>query len=658
MNDVRSVIVDRLILVGHRKNYVVNFYSGVNIIYGDSTTGKSSILELINFAFGASKFIYDQEIETSVKYIALEVKLNKNRFLIQRDIFRPRDLVEVYACDFEEKAKFFPKRYSPNFDSEGPDGYLSDFLLTELDLPIIKVRQAPTQAESAMVRLSFRDLFKYCYLKQDDVGSKQLLDASNYAKAIKNKQTFKYIFNLLDTNISGLEGELQSLLAERNRLQRKFESVSDFLRETGFETSINLADSSEDLERQANILTDELRSVNESIIANNESYDFLKAASNSFASQIVTKNNERSGSDVAIERFARLKNDYNNDIEKLKSIEVASRAIGQPLSDLFACPICDTQVDLTKIKAIYNIDENDKANQESNAISRRIRDLDNLIQSERDLHQTLSAEIAVLNQDQSRARRLLDEELGSMISPYLSQRDGLSSELATVNERLRQVEHSVRVRNQQNSIRDEVERMEDRATKLTEQLQGLRINAPSIDAIVASLADILNSYLSVVNIKDRRDVSISRTTYLPNLRRRDYIDITSGGLRTILSIGYLISLFEYSLHNNVNLPAFLMVDTVGKYLGKTQIRYSDTVNSEDEKENISDPSKYNNMYEYMIMLADKAAAAGEDCQIILVDNDVPVNIQKKYAGFIVAQYSSNGENGLPYGLIDDAHFYR
>lgn len=66
--------------------------------------------------------------------------------------------------------------------------------------------------------------------------------SGNYALEIKNKETFKYLFNLLDTNVSDLQAELAQLTNSRNRLKSKYEVVSDFLRETEFETEFALSD--------------------------------------------------------------------------------------------------------------------------------------------------------------------------------------------------------------------------------------------------------------------------------------------------------------------------------------------------------------------------------------------------------------------------------
>lgn len=649
-----SIIVRQLILVGYRKEYRIPFHTGVNIIYGDSATGKSSILELINYLLGSSKFVYDEEIASSVKYAALELDLNGVTYVIKRDIFVATRLVEVYQSDFESTQSVFPKKYAPNFSGAiGPDGYLSDFLLAALNLPILKVQEAPSQAGSAMVRLSFRDLFKYCYLKQDDVGSKQLLNSGDWVRHTKNKQTFRYIFNLLDSSITELQEEISKLRSTETALLKKYEAVSEFLRETEFETEINLLEENERLSGQAAFLREELGRLNQAMVADSETYIFLKDSLEVFSAKLLNAEAEKATAEVAIERYGRLKNDYLNDIEKLKAIRQAKSSIELPSADVFNCPICDTDVSLRKIKQEYSIDESDKANHEVNSLTRRIRDLDVLVQDERSKLQSLSYEAEILAKDRDKARRLLDEESGHMITPYLSQRDGLATELASINEKIRQSQHFIKVRNQQKMIFVEIERLANNVIGLEEKLSELKLSSPSIAEVLTGIGDLLRDFLVKVNIREPREVTIASANFLPVHRNRKYSDITSGGLRTILSIGYYISLFESSLIKSVNLPAFLMIDTVGKYLGKTQSQYKDTVAADDARENVADPTKYSNMYEYMISLADRAAYKGIPCQIILVDNDVPLSIQKKYAGFVTAHFSSEGENGLPLGLIDD-----
>jgi len=653
-----SILIVQLILVGHRKNYVTRFNPGVNIIYGDSATGKSSILELINYAFGSKNFIYEREIETSVKYLALELSLNNITFVIKRDIFSPQKNIEVYQSTFAEIDAVYPKLLAADFSSnKGPDGYISDFLLEALNLPILKVKEAPSKVDSPMVRLSFRDLLKYSYLKQDDVGSKGFLGNGNWPLSNKNKQTFKYIFNLLDSNISALEGELGRVTAQKNRLDMKYDSISEFLRETRFESSVELLDSQDELTRQATILQEQLQHINSSITSDNQTYSYLKGKLAEVSDAIKLNNYQSKHSISTIERFSRLKNDYLIDVAKIKSIIEANTLIGGVVNSAFPCPICDNTINLKDVNDEYQMDESKNASQEINSINRRVKDLDILIQQEREKLSVLKSELKDLQDDEEKARRLLDLEAGNMISPYLAERDGIFSEYATVKEKIRQVENNSKVRRQHKIIFEEAKSLSESIDKLSNQLAELRKTAPSLDEVLATLGDLLATYLETVKIKDRRDISISKSTLLPVLRNRDYGEITSGGLRTILSIGYLAILFKLSLRKDMNLPAFIMVDTVGKYLGKTQSQYKETDTREDSKEGVSDPTKYKNMYAYMLSLAESAENLNIPCQILLVDNDVPIDIQRDYSGFVVSHFSSRGENGLPFGLIDDAHLH-
>lgn len=107
-NNKPSIIINQLILAGSRKNYVVHFTSGVNIIYGDSATGKSSILECINYLLGSSKLIYDREIDSFVKFIMMEVNFNGKLHVIKRNIFSPGEMIEVYATDINSIEAIFP----------------------------------------------------------------------------------------------------------------------------------------------------------------------------------------------------------------------------------------------------------------------------------------------------------------------------------------------------------------------------------------------------------------------------------------------------------------------------------------------------------------------------------------------------------------------
>lgn len=128
-----------------------------------------------------------------------------------------------------------------------------------------------------------------------------------------------------------------------------------------------------------------------------------------------------------------------------------------------------------------------------------------------------------------------------------------------------------------------------------------------MEGILQGLGDRFSQYLKGINIKNRTGIKISESYYIPVIREKEYFKITSGGLRTISSIGYLLSILDYAIDHNVNHPLLLIFDTVGKYLGKqTKEKYSkETLAFEDDLEGMSDPMKYQNIYEQLLNTVQK-----------------------------------------------------
>lgn len=651
-----NINIDFLHLVGHRKNYSIQFFPGVNIIYGDSDTGKSSILEFINYLLGSTSIVMADEISSSIAYAALEIRINGSVFTIKRDVFKPSALVEVYPCIFSECSNFYPKKYAPRFGSaEGPDGYLSDFLMGSLGLPKINVKVAPSRADSDLKRLSFRDLYKFSYLDQDEVGSKNLLDSTNWAVFTTNKEVFKYIFNVLDTSISELEMEISEKSKEARRHITKYESVSEFLRETDYESQVSIDEALTTLDETISELTKQLHETNKKMVAGSEQYEAYKAVFNFLSLNEKGLSKELSTIRDQLDRYVRLKNDYDNDIAKVEAVLSAGKRIGDILKVPHPCPVCDTPLVDTGESGPFVNSGHQPLNNELDSLKKKRKSIQSLIYEISQKQREKSSEHAVVQDDLYKARELLDTESESMITPYLTQRDALVRELAAKQQYRTQLVVNLKIRNSQKSILEKYEQCNADVSRLQERLIELRKSAPSLADVLSKLSDNLNKFLKKVNIKNRRGISINPKNFLPIIRDHEYMSITSGGLRTISSIGLFMSILEYAVDYEINHPSILLIDTVGKYLGKTsKSRPSDETDvTADVEEGISDPEKYKNIYEYMFDLAERAERKAVNCQIILVDNDMPESFVSNYRPYIVAHYSSNGENGLPKGLIDD-----
>lgn len=502
--------------------------------------------------------------------------------------------------------------------------------------------------------MSFRDLFKFCYINQDDVGSKNFLSNQYHPLYHKVKEVFKYIFNLSDEEIS----EINQLISEKsnlkNKLSTKISNIQEFLETIEIETLDFISTFLEDIKTNLKQIEEELQNINVSITSSSKEYAPLKEHIVTLNYQIKDKEKEKAKTRDNIKRYEKLINDYYDDRLKIEGVLSAKQLIGKISPDIAICPLCKHDVEHIKLKEEYSIHNEEKLGSEVKILNKRIKDLTGLIEKEKESFRNSEIELSKLIEEREQFKKSVDEELKEHISPYLTKRDELIKQQSTLIEKEQQITKALKIRNEENNLNKEVVKLDEDLKDLKEKLDELTSSQVQIDNVLNDLKLILETYLKSIDVKNRTGIGISEKTFLPILRNKQYNEITSGGVRTVLSMGFLLNILEYSLNNDINHPRLLMIDTVGKYLQKTKKEYlSDTDEKEDIKEEIRSAGKYKALYEYIINLSIKMEEANKSCQIILVDNDVPPFIEEEYKGFIIRRFSKDENDDLPIGLIDD-----
>lgn len=655
-----SILINKLVVIGVQKNYSVNFHEGVNIIYGDSATGKSSILNLIDYLLGAKTFSLYPEIESSGRYCLLDVTLNSQRYTIKRDLFDALIPIEVYPCAVDLIEQYAARKYNPSFSSSSQYNdmeFYSEFLFTALGYNNVKIKESPTKDDSRLARLSFRDLFKFCYVDQDDLGSKIFLQPENYALQTKNAEVFKYIFNALDSQISDVQQNIATRTQRRNELDRKFKSVSEFLRESDFGSMSTLDSLVYNVDQKILEIEKQILNLNTRLTSDNDLYRALHSTITQITLDKRSLIQRQQENQTKVERFTRLKNDYLIDIAKFRASVSARKSIGDIPEEITLCPICDNNLNVGFAAQRFDMVSIDKINYEINALNRRVKNSELIIGEAKRQWEMDQAKLKDLSEAEIEARVLLDKQTIELSTPYLAERDTFVSKLGELKQNRKELVNRLKIRNQHNLLTTTIESLELSLKELNDKLDILKASAPSMEDVFSTLSDHLKEYLLYVKIKNPTGISYTKGKYLPKVRNIEYSNITSGGLRTIVGIGYLCSLMKEALNSDMSYPSFLMIDTVGKYLGKTQKGKSNidgTSEEDDVREAVSDPEKYKNIYEYIINLSNDYFLKDRVCQFILVDNDVPDHILDKISNFVVAHFSSERADGLPVGFIDDA----
>ncbi|MBB5321886.1 AAA family ATPase [Marinobacter oulmenensis] len=650
-----GLLLKNLILNGHRKDYWVPFHPGVNIIYGDADTGKSSILRLVYYLLGGKQIKLDKEITSSVKCAVLEISINGNPYCISRDIFNSGRDVDVYSCAYSDISRSFPDKYKSSVSqSDEENKSLSEFLIEALGFPAVMLKQAPSKDSSDVARLSFLDLFKFMYLDQDDVGSTKMLNIGNPVVEVKNREVFKYIFNVLDSGISELEADIANKSKEKTDLSNQYSVISRFLNDTDFKSLDDLDRDLNNVDEARKGLEKLLLDLNSRITSDNQLYDSLSDALNTINLKITENEQAKNEALRNIDRFARLSNDYENDINKIDAGLSAKQVVGAEIEETTSCPVCETVVEISEISKKFDMSSETRLKSEKTSIKRRLKDLKGLIDENINSLDAANSTLDELYAERNKARRMIDEELAKSVSPYLAERDAIVEELAQLDERREKLVHFLRVRNKQELVADQASRLEATIIKLKKSLSELKDNAPSLEEVLKDLSTDIDKFIRKVKINNHVGVGIDGKTFLPRVRDTEYRSINSGGLRTVASIGYLATILRQKLRKETNIPGLLMIDTVGKFLGKTPEDSEGSFEGDSsDVEGVADPEKYKNLFDALIDIAEEFDAEGKLCQIILVDNDIPPSVAYENVGFEVAHYRSNGVNDLPVGLIDD-----
>lgn len=640
--------VNFLVLVGLYKDYIVPFETGLNIIYGDSDTGKSSILNLIDYCLGSTGIDYYDELIHRGKHCLLEVELKGIVYTIKRDIFNPKGYVEVYPSKYQDIDVAFPKYYSaPSSPQTAPDGLFSTFLLEAMNLPVTKIKEAPSKEISKIVALSFRDIFKYCYLDQDKIGSKKIF-GDNWAVITKLKETFKFMYNVLDNQILELDSRISEMVIEKNALTSKNTSVASFLKETEVDSLSDLKNKKEAFENELDEVLRFIKEIDNAIVHGSPELDSLRITVNGEEKRIRVLQEKLDIKEQEIKQNIALRNEYTNDIRKMNAaIEVISKFPKMEDKKL-DCPVCDTVVPVSKLKEYFIDSSPESIKGELNALRRRLRDLITIYESLKSGQSFNEEELKKKMVYLDEIKVLLDKQTVEIISPYLSKRDAYSYRAGTLKSDIKNIQHFYKIRLQQSINDAEIVEIERNLTELRESLVRLKENAPSLTGIFAELGQSVSDILNYVKIKNATNISISPKTYLPIIRNKEYENITSGGVRTISSFAYFLSLMIYATKHPVNYPSFLMVDTIAKYLGKTKERdLSETNLSEDIQEGMTDGRKYENIYKYLLTLN----KFKDSFQLIVVDNDIPDGMIDNLQPYIRKHFSNT--EGADVGFIDD-----
>lgn len=621
--------INILRLIGIRKNYEIYFNKGLNCISGPTSTGKTSILEMIDYALGAKRHKAYIEIGNSCTDVELEFVLLNEQYKIRRRLFDFTLPVKVEQWDSEEN-KY---KYLNTFDIDNPSNSnsLSAFFIDKLGLSNVKIGNQ---------FLSFRDIFKYSYLKQTEIDTENIMGEKDWAKNNKRKATFEVIFNIYDDMLAELKASLKEKEAELKEAKLRLEGVEEFIDNTEIGGISQYRKQKRDLENIILGLNKELEEIKSGATYSNTHVEELRKSVLLDKQMLDRGRADECEQDEYIKKLQLLLNQYQNDINKCEMILLGYKEINKyeyivcpnclrPLSehqDRTVCQICgkemsDSISDLIKIK------------KDMQSYKRRFTELSKHIQYEEERKKTIQKDLKRLEKIIKEKEAELNHLTEGYVNAHLEKIESLNYEVGKANRQLEEMDFSLK-------MLEEHERLQNLLRGMEKDIEGIRKNISILKAERSDKSDVIkmvttefNQLLKKFEFPKLDYGYIDETSYLPYVRNRKYNELGSLGGVTLIVLAYYLSIMKAAISRKDSFYLmFLMIDSPRKNLG-----------IDASQEEFRDEKIFNSIVN-TFMEMDKDYK--EKIQLIVVNNGYPDFLPREY---IKVEFDAAGQKGL----IDD-----
>jgi len=583
--------IKSLTLTFRREEVAIDF-ADISYFWGQMGAGKTSIAHMIDYCLGGDVEL-TPAMQSEFVSAALRVSLAKSDLCIER----PRDSDRVIVdCVVEGDA------YRASIPSRIADGevipgtgieHLSDLLFWLSDVIPPKVRTSKTKQDSELRRLSFRDLFWYCYLDQDSMDSSffHLDDGAHPFKQLKSRDVIRYVIGFHDEKVAELEGILDTLRGERQALFASLTSIVKVLKEVGVESESQIAARVAEILGRAAAIQKELQDAKAVARATvtDHSVERLRSEARALGDELNQNDVALADLTKALDRDTRHLNELETLSLKYKR-SLSAKAVlagvsfvccprcAQPLPtrDEGQCPVCGQRdqiigPDPTE-DAIVERDIKVRSAELKEIIARHHASL-GLIQQQRE-------SIA------SRKRRIEAERNDASAeydSAYLSMWLVRERERASLIQEADSLAAMVKLARAVESQREQVSGIEARERRLKEELKSARKAAESD---VANLNRLRVFYLDclvrtgIPGITNDDEVQIPTTTFFPHLtggpddeqQITSFATISSGGKKNLFKACFAVAMHRVAASVKAPLPELLLIDSAMKNISERENR--------------------------------------------------------------------------------------
>lgn len=313
-----------------RDTAVVEFEDGLNVIYGASNTGKSFIVEAIDFMLGGRGPLRDIPERVGYNQVLLAIQSDDDAFSLVRSVeggaFRMHEGIYSNTLPTGEGRLLAEAHNDRNEEN------LSAQLLRRLALSerrIRRNRRGDTQS------LSFRNLARLIVVNEEEIiQQRSPLSDGNYVADTANLATFKLLLTGVDD--SAITQSDESFAVQQSR-GAQLDLLDDLI--TDYRERIKkLSGPPRELEDQLDRLEATLKSQSEDLAISEKQYRDAAAARRDLFKRLEDENTRLTEVVTLLDRFGLLAEHYISDLRRLEAIAESGslfEALGRG-----RCPFC------------------------------------------------------------------------------------------------------------------------------------------------------------------------------------------------------------------------------------------------------------------------------------------------------------------------------
>lgn len=610
---MNNFYIEKLIVSGGKhKNTELDFIPGVNFILGPSNTGKSLVLDCIDYAFG-SKSTRNSPLKienNSEGYTQIQLNLRTDkskRIHIIRNIGDSK--VEVYSED--------PRVESGTYNITNTSKNKKN--INDIFLPLMGIDETPQilkNLDGKKINLTWRSILYLFLMKQTDVDRETSALLSPIKTAItSSKSILLYLLTGEDaTNVLTIEpAELRNA---------KQEYLNQFVRKQIDRSEKELINIQKSLEPFQNInLDNEMKFIQHQILVTQQKIDNDLKREKEILSKINSLNIKSMESKTLKESFLTLYEQYQSDIQRIKFIITGVDLLSEHHPKLKTCPICNQEIheelDIDYILACST--ELEKLEENSSELLKVIRDLEQKQQKIVKKIQSYEAEKVAIQHSQN-----------SVLAPTLNTLDYKLKELSAVS-KLQAKSDIIRENIEYYSTLQKIE-----YSKKDKNTESYTFKEKFDIPIFKRFECELKNALANCHLRGAEKSNFNMDVFDLEISNKVKSVSMGGGYNSVLNTIIALTMSNFLVENNCKAPGFFIVDSVLTQLSEAE----HLKNSETIKENFVKYLLNNSFNEQIIIVEQKK-------RMPFIPTDKGIDVK-------VTEFTGEKFNGR-YGLLNDVY---